>query len=332
MMYKNNFKIKNLTLPNNIFYAPLAGCSDLPFRRIALNFKPGLMFCEMVKIEALVRNHSKTMEMLDFDDNMHPIGAQICGSNAKTAREAAKIVEGLGFDLIDLNCGCPVDKVTKDGSGSGLLKTPELIAEIINAIVDAVSIPVTVKIRSGWDDNEIVAPLITQLVEKAGASAITIHGRTRKQVYKGKANWDVIKECKAIAKDIKVIGNGDVFEPEDAFAMFNHTGCDGVLLGRGILGRPSLAMEIDDFYNNKDSWRFSPFDLKELMLKHFNYIIEYKEEPKSIFDMRRVGHWYLKRCPGSKKLKVALNEAKSFDEIKKNIESFDWEECQKYFK
>ncbi len=227
---KKPFFIGSVELPNNILYAPLAGCSDLPFRRMSCRYRPGIVYCEMVKIDALVRNDANTYRLLDYDADMHPIGAQLCGSKPKLVAEAARIVEDLGFDVIDFNCGCPVDKVTKDGSGSGMLKTPDLIGEMLSTMIGAVKIPVTVKIRAGWDDSTINAVEITRIAERAGAKAITIHGRTREQGYKGKANWDYIKACKDAAREILVIGNGDVFDPESALRIFAHTQCDAVLI------------------------------------------------------------------------------------------------------
>src|SRR3990172_2025748 len=192
---KRPFFLGKLKLSSNIFCAPLAGCSDLPFRRMTSFYQPGVLFCEMVKMDALIRNEPKTLEMLQFEKEMHPIGGQLFGSKPAIAGPCAKILEDLGFDSIDLNCGCPVDKVTKDGSGSGMLRNPTLIGEVIANMVAAVKIPVTVKIRIGWDLDSIVAPLVTQIAEEAGAAAICIHVRTRAQAYRGPANWDYIREC-----------------------------------------------------------------------------------------------------------------------------------------
>src|SRR5579863_1856971 len=180
-MLKRPFKLGNLELPSNIFCAPLAGCSDLPFRKMTTKFQPGIVYCEMVKMDALVRHDPHTYRLLDYTPGLHPIGAQLCGSKLQFVQQSAKIIEDLGFDVLDFNCGCPVDKVTKDGSGSGMLRTPELIGEMISAMVSAVKIPVTVKIRAGWDEAHINAAEITQIAEQAGAKAITIHGRTRAQ-------------------------------------------------------------------------------------------------------------------------------------------------------
>ncbi len=319
------FFIGSAELPNNILYAPLAGCSDLPFRRMSCRYKPGIVYCEMVKMDALVRNDSHTYRMLDYDADMHPIGAQLCGSKPKLAPAAARILEDLGFDVIDFNCGCPVDKVTKDGSGSGMLKTPELIGEVLSSIIAAVKVPVTVKIRAGWDDQNINATEITRIAEKAGAKAITIHGRTREQGYKGKANWDYIKACKEAARQILVIGNGDVFDAESAQRMFAYTGCDAVLVARGTMGQPWIAEDILRSLEGLAPIKRTTHDLKQSLLEHFDCIIRYQPERQSLLDMRRVGCWYLKRLTGVKELRVKLNRSATTAEVFQHLEEFSWE-------
>lgn len=323
---KTPFFLGDLKLENNIFYAPLAGCSDLPFRKMSAMYGPGLIYCEMVKMDALIRHDPTTFRLLDYEKSMHPIGAQICGSKVEITKHAARIIEDLGFDTIDLNCGCPVDKVTKDGSGSGLLKYPELIGEIIAEMNAAVNIPVTVKIRAGWDDENINAALITKIAEKAGAKAITIHGRTRQQAYKGFANRDVIKECKEAAKDILVIGNGDIFDPESAKHMFEHTKCDAVLVSRGSMGQPWIVEDIINFFEGRSFDRGENF-IKDQLLKHFNFILEYKPEKKAILDMRRVGCYYLKRYCGVKNLRNMINKAETTLQMMQLIGSFDFSEA-----
>jgi len=323
---KTPFLLGKLKLKNNILYAPLAGCSDLPFRKMSSLYAPGLIYCEMVKMDALVRHDQTTFRLLDYEESMHPIGAQICGSKVNLTKDSAKIIEDLGFDTIDLNCGCPVDKVTKDGSGSGLLKSPELIGEIIAEMNSAVNIPVTVKIRAGWDDENINAAEITKIAEKAGAKAITIHGRTRQQAYKGFANRDVIKECKQAARDILVIGNGDIFDPESAKHMFEHTGCDAILVSRGSMGAPWIVEDIINFFEGNFFDREKSF-IKEQMIKHFNFILEYKPEKKAVLDMRRVGCYYLKRYCGVKSLRNMINKAENTLQMMQLIEDFNFTEA-----
>ncbi|MBU6446243.1 MAG: tRNA dihydrouridine synthase DusB, partial [Verrucomicrobia bacterium] len=312
-------------LPNKVLYAPLAGCSDLPFRRMSCRYRPGLVYCEMVKMDALIRHDPNTYRMLDYEVGMHPIGAQLCGSKPQIAASAARIVEDLGFDVIDFNCGCPVDKVTKDGSGSGMLKTPHLIGEILSSMIAAVKIPVTVKIRAGWDDQSINAVEITRIAENAGAKAIAIHGRTREQGYKGKANWDHIKACKEASQNILVIGNGDVFDAESALRMFAHTGCDAVLVSRGTMGQPWIAEDILRALSGQSALHRSVADLKKSLYEHFDCILKYQPERQSLLDMRRVGCWYLKRLTGVKELRVQLNRSATTSEVFQHLEAFPWE-------
>jgi tRNA-dihydrouridine synthase B len=315
----------DLELPSTVLCAPLAGCSDLPFRRITSKYKPGLVYCEMVKMEPLVRKDPGTYRLLDYEKSMHPIGAQLCGSKPQLAAECGKILEDLGFDVIDLNCGCPVDKVTKDGSGSGLLKTPDLIGEILSNIIAAVKIPVTVKIRAGWDCASINAPQITQIAEQAGAKAICIHGRTRSQAYRGPANWDYIRQAKEAAKNIKVIANGDINSVESARRVREITGCDAILLARVTMGRPWMIEDI-----HRDMLGLEPIertlsDLKQTFFEHVDHILGYQNERKALLDMRRIGSWYLRLGWGTKALREAVNRAGSVQEALDLIYGYKWE-------
>jgi tRNA-dihydrouridine synthase B len=320
--FTSPFQIGDCKLPNNIFYAPLAGCSDFPFRKMSAKYRPVLMFCEMVKMDALVRHDQNTFHILDFDKEMHPIAGQICGSKPQIAGKAARIIEDLGFDTIDLNCGCPVDKVTKDGSGSGMLKNPALIGEVLANMVAAVRIPVTVKIRAGWDETQITAPIITQIAEQAGAKAICIHGRTRKQGYKGPANWDYIKECKQAAKTIKVIGNGDVVDGSSAQKMFEHTGCDAILVARGTMGQPWIVEDIIRRLLGEELLERSLEERRQALLEHFLHTLHYHHERRVAVDMRRVGCWYLKKSSGTRGFREAISRASSPEVVKDLILNF----------
>lgn len=328
IMLNRSFFLGSLKLPSNILCAPLAGCSDLPFRRMLAKYKPGLMYCEMVKMEALLYHNVKTFHLLDKDPDIHPIGAQLCGSNPKIAAECAKIIEDKGFDVLDLNCGCPVDKVTKDGSGSGLLKNPEIIGEIISNMVAAVKIPVTVKIRAGWDSTSIVAPEVTRIAESAGAKAICIHGRTRAQAYRGPANWDYIKMAKAAAKNIKVIGNGDVINIVNAERMFKETGCDALLLARGTMGQPWLIEDIYNYFENIPVKTRSPIEGRDVFLEHLEHIVSYKPREKAHLDLRRVGCWFLRNIKGAKALRESINRSSSIEEIRQMIQDYPWHDCE----
>lgn len=311
-------------LKNRILYAPLAGCSDYPFRQMASTYDPGTMYCEMVKMDALIRNDAHTYRLLDYDTSMHPIGAQLCGSKPKMAATCARIIEDLGFDVLDFNCGCPVDKVAKDGSGSAMLRTPDLIGEILSELVNAVKIPVTVKIRAGWDSESINAPLVTKIAEQAGAKAITVHGRTRAQAYKGPANWDFIKACKDVANEILVIGNGDVFDAEAAIKMVEHTDCDAILVSRGTMGQPWIVEDILRAFKGLPKIQRTALDIRDALIKHFELIVQYKSGKQALVDFRRVGHWYLKLCAGVKDLRASLNKIATPEEGLALVKAFSW--------
>ena len=323
-MLKRPFLLKNTALPSNIFCAPLAGCSDLPFRKMTSKFKPGLIYCEMVKMDALIRNDAGTFRMLDYEPSMHPIGAQLVGSKPELAGPCAKIIEDLGFDVLDLNCGCPVDKVTKDGSGSGLLKQLDTLGQIVSNMVAAVSIPVTVKIRAGWDSAHIVTKEVVQIVEQAGASALCIHGRTRAQAYKGPANWDFIKQCKEASINLPIIGNGDAMDPISVEKMFKETGCDAVLLARGTMGRPWLVEDVYRHFDGKEPFIKTGEQYRDLLLEHLDHILAYQNDRKAMLDFRRVACWFLKRGPGMKKLRETVNHTLSAKEIRNLIAEYHW--------
>ena len=318
-----NSLIKSLTigtlqLPTNILFAPLAGCSDYPYRQMCRFFHNGLLFCEMVKMDAIIRADTSSFRMLAYSSDMHPIGAQLCGSNPAFASLAARIIEDMGFDVIDLNCGCPVDKVTQDFSGSGLLKRPELIGEIIAAMVAVVKIPVTIKVRVGWDENSVIVGSLVRMAEMAGAKAITVHGRTRKQAYSGEANLAWIREAKQQAKEIKVIGNGDIFSPSAALRMLAETGCDGVMIARGGIGQPWLA---DDIRCADGALALPVRHRREILNQHFEATLGYGNDNRVIVDMRRVGCSYLGRVKGGRPFREAFSKASSVEEIRSLIQS-----------
>lgn len=325
-LLKQPFFLGSAELPNNIFYAPLAGCSDFPYRQMSAKYKPGLQYCEMVKMDALVRNDQNTFHMLDYSPQMHPIGGQLCGSKPEIAAKAARVIQELGFDVVDLNCGCPVDKVTKDGSGSGLLKNPQLIGEIIANMNAAVKIPVTLKIRAGWDEENINAAEITKIAEKAGASAICIHGRTRKQAYRGPANWDYIKACKEAATTIKIIGNGDIMDPLSAERMFGHTGCDAILVARGTMGHPWIVQDIIRHLQGAEPLVRSLEDDRQALYEHFLHMQSYYPGRRVAIEMRRVGCWYLKKSFGTKTFREQISRAESLEQVRDLILHFSPEE------
>jgi len=309
-------KVGKLECKSNIFYAPLAGCSDFAFRRMSAAYNPGLIFCEMVKMDALIRNDRGTFHILEYSPDMHPIGGQVCGSKPEIAGKAASIIQDLGFDVVDFNCGCPVDKVTKDGSGSGMLKNPQLIGDCIANMVAAVDIPVTVKIRAGWDEKGIYAAEITKIAEKAGAQVITVHGRTREQGYKGPANWEWIKQAKEAATTIQVFGNGDIFTAHDALKMIEATKCDGVLVARGTLGQPWIADEIRTLLRGEELREKTLEERKRALLQHLHYIVEHLPEKQAVLDMRRVGCWYFPKMSGTKTVRESIVKANSIEEVR----------------
>jgi tRNA-dihydrouridine synthase B len=289
-----------------------------------------MIFCEMVKMDALIRNDQTTFRMLDYEPSMHPIGGQICGSKPEIAGACAKIIEDLGFDIVDLNCGCPVDKVTKDGSGSGMLKTLDLLGEVLSNMVAAVKIPVTVKIRAGWDAGHIVGPEVTKIAEEAGASAICVHGRTRSQGYKGPANWDFIRECKMAAKKIPVIGNGDAFDGPSAKKLFEYTGCDAILLARGTMGKPWLVEDIYRYLSDEPPLQRTGLEHRDIFLEHLDHILSYQNERRALLDFRRVGCWFLRGAPGMRHLRESINRSTSAIEIREMICNYPWHEAEFY--
>lgn len=323
---KKPFQLGPLALPNNVFYAPLAGCTDFPFRKMSSKYGPGLIYCEMVKMDALIRNDPGTFHILDYETSMHPIGAQLCGSRPEIAGRAAKMIEELGFDVVDLNCGCPVDKVTKDGSGSGMLKTPRLIGDVISNMVAAVKIPVTVKIRAGWDEEHINAAEITRIAEEAGAKAICIHARTRKQAYKGPARWEWIKACKESAKEILIIGNGDLFAAQDAVRMYEETNCDAILVSRGMLGQPWIAEDIFFALEGLSPKARTQEDCRHALMEHFEHVLSYHSLKRAVVDMRRLGCWYLKKSAGTRIFREKMSRVSSMEEVKELIAHFPIEE------
>jgi tRNA-dihydrouridine synthase B len=321
-LFRSPFKLGSLLLSSPVFYAPLAGCSDYPYRQMSAKYRPGLMYCEMVKMDALLRHDAGTFHILDYSPEMHPIGAQLCGSKPKIAGQAARMIEGLGFDVVDLNCGCPVDKVTKDGSGSGMLKTPELIGDVIAEMVAAVKIPVTVKIRAGWDERTINAESIVKIAEQAGAQAICIHGRTRQQGYRGPANWDIIRACKQAATTIKVIGNGDIVDGPSAAKIFQETNCDAVLVARGTMGQPWIVEEILAYLNGEATASRSLEECRRELYEHFLFTSQYHSNHRVCVDMRRVGCWYLKKSSGTRQFRELISRAQSLAEIEDLILHF----------
>ena len=321
------WKIGNVEIKNRIVLAPMAGISNTSFRKIIKSMGCGLIFAEMVSDKAIVFDNEKTMGLLKMDESERPIVQQIFGSDVESFVTAAKKIEKLMKpDIIDINMGCPVPKIAvRSQAGSALLKNPEKIGEIVKAVVNAVSIPVTIKIRSGWDENSINCVEVARIAEKNGASAITLHARTRKQGYSGKADWSLIKKVKE-SVSIPVIGNGDVTTPELAEKMLKDTGCDAVMIGRGVLGNPWLIKNCVD-YLEKGSYE-SNISLEEkinMLKKHFEMLLEDKNEKVALLEIRSHAIYYLKGVNGAAKVKNKICTAKSVKEIFDILEEFKGE-------
>ena len=321
------FKIGNVEIKNRIVLAPMAGISNSAFRRIAKEMGVGLVVAEMVSDKAIFYGSKKTIDMLYMKEEERPISQQIFGSDKDSFVYAAKyILETMKPDIIDINMGCPVPKVaTRAQAGSALLKNPDKVYEIVKAVVDAVNVPVTVKIRSGWDEKSINAVEIAKVIEKAGASAITVHPRTRSQGYSGKADWNIIKQVKD-AVNIPVIGNGDIKSCYDAKKMLDETNCDAVMIGRGLLGNPWLIRNCIDYLNNKKIKEVSILDRLNMVLKHFNYLLEFKEEKIAVLEMRTQVCYYLKGI--SKEYKQKFMQINSKEEFIKLVGEVKNEYCK----
>lgn len=318
------FKIGTVEIKNRVVLAPMAGLCNSAFRRIIKEMGCGLLCAEMVSDKALVYDNEKTLDMLYMTEEERPISQQIFGSDKDSFVEAAKIVEEkMHPDIIDINMGCPVPKVAvKSQAGAALLKNPDKIYEIVKAVKDAVSVPVTVKIRSGWDSNSINAIEVAKICEKAGASAITVHPRTRSQGYSGKANWDIIKQVKENV-NIPVIGNGDILSCYDAKKMIDETSCDAVMIGRGALGNPYLIKQVVEYLENGIVLnKQDPIDKLRTCLRHFDYLLKIKPEKVAVLEMRTFLAWYLKGLTGSVNVKQKLYEIKTKDEFINTIEEY----------
>ena len=318
------WKIGNVEIKNQVVLAPMAGISNTAYRQIIKEMGAGLIFAEMVSDKALVYGSEKTFDLLKMSDMERPIAQQIFGSDVDSFVKAAKLVKDkMHPDIIDINMGCPVPKVAiKSQAGSALLKNPDKIKEIVSAVVKAVSVPVTVKIRSGWDANSVNAVEVAKVIEEAGASAITVHGRTRAQGYSGNADWNIIKQVKEMVS-IPVIGNGDVTSAEKAKEMLDFTGCDAVMIGRGVLGNPWLIKECVSYLDSgiippKPSVR----EKIEMLKRHYQLLVDSTSEKQAILEIRTHALWYIKGMPKSAYIKNEICKTKNSEDLFKILNDY----------
>lgn len=317
------WKIKDLEIKNRIVFAPMAGVSNISYRQIIKEMGAGLIYSEMISTLGIKYNGKKTIDLINFEETERPISIQIFGSDIESFVKAAKYIEeNFHPDIIDINMGCPVPKVAiKSQAGSALLKDPDKIYEIVKNVVENTNTPITVKIRSGWDEKNINAVEVAKKIEKAGASAVAIHARTRSQGYSGKANWDIIKEVKANV-NIPVIGNGDITTIYEAEKMLKETKCDAIMIGRATLGNPWFIKECIEYIENGKIIN-KPTDKEkiDMILHHYNLLKKYTNERTALLEIRTHALWYLKGIPGTKEIKTKICQAKTEEEFLKIINS-----------
>ena len=311
-----HLKIGNVELENRYILGPMAGVTDLPFRLLCKEQGAGLLCMEMVSAKAIYYNNRNTESLLEIHPDETPVSLQLFGSDPKIMSEMAKRIEERPFAILDVNMGCPVPKVVRNGEGSALMKEPKLVYEIVSALVKAIDKPVTVKIRKGFDDDHVNAVEIAKIIEEAGAAAVAVHGRTREQYYSGKADWDIIKEVKN-ALDIPVIGNGDITSPESAKAMFDYTACDGIMIGRAAEGNPWIFKRITHYINTGELLPEPTLAEKcQTVLLHAKMLIDFKGEYIGVREMRRHLAYYTKGMPQAAAMRAEINTVMSFEDIK----------------
>jgi len=303
-------KINDIKIETPVFLAPMAGVSDYPYRQLIREMGVELLYTEMVSAKGYSYGNRRTAELIEFDKNESgKIAVQIFGEDPDfMARAAAGISSEYKIDLIDINMGCPARKIVKNGAGSALMKDLDLAYQIIKSTVNAVDLPVTVKMRSGWDENTINAVELAKLAQEAGAAAAAVHGRTRSQFYKGKADWEIIRKV-ARAVEIPVIANGDIFSAEDAGAVFEKTSCDGIMIGRGAQGYPWIFREIIEYLRNGKLLEEPSYTEKiEMAVRHLKLAVEYYGEKHGVPIMRKHISWYLKGLPNASEMKNKVNQ------------------------
>ena len=315
-------EIGNLKLENPYILAPMAGVTDLPFRLLCKEQGAGLLCMEMISAKALQYKNKNTKVLLAIHPQEYPVSLQLFGSDPKIISEQAKRIEDLPFQILDINMGCPVPKVVKNGEGSALMKNPKLVFEIISQLVKAIEKPVTVKIRKGFDDDHINAVEIAKIAEEAGASAVAVHGRTREQYYSGTADWSIIRKVKE-AVDIPVIGNGDITCAKDVLRMQEETGCDGFMIGRRAKGNPWIFKEILHFFETGEEMpRPSLEEVVAMMLRHGQMMIDFKGEYIGVREMRKHVAWYTFGFPGAAKLREKVNHTETYEDLEELLQNY----------
>ena len=308
-------QIGDVILKNNVILAPMAGVTDLPFRLLCKEQGAGLLCMEMVSAKAIYYNNKNTETLMQIEPEERPVSLQLFGSDPVIMSEMAKRIEDRPFDILDINMGCPVPKVVNNGEGSALMKNPGLVRKIVTSVSKAIKKPLTVKIRKGFDENNINAVEIAKIIEDSGAAAVAVHGRTRQQYYSGKADWDIIRQVKE-AVSIPVIGNGDVDSPQKAKQLLEETGCDGIMVGRATEGNPWIFREISHYLDTGELLPHPALEeVKEMILRHARLQLEYKGEYTGMREMRKHVAWYTAGFPHSARLRGAVNEIESMEHL-----------------
>lgn len=304
-----------INLTNKLILAPMAGVTDLPFRLLCKEQGCDILYTEMVSAKAILYKNRNTEPLMEYRPQEHPIGLQLFGSDPQIMADIAARVQERGYDFIDVNMGCPVPKIVNNNEGSALMKQPKLVGEIVSAMVKAVDVPVTVKIRKGFDEEHINAVEIAKVIEESGGAAVAVHGRLRSEYYSGHADWDIIRRVKE-AVHIPVIGNGDLTAPQDVLQMKKETGCDAFMIGRGAKGNPFIFSQMKTYFE-KGVIPEKPglSEMVQVMLRHARMMVEYKGEFTGIHEMRKHVAWYTTGYPNSAKLRDEVNHVESFEEL-----------------